>query len=103
MTRVKKVKDEVWIAIIVAAIVVYALLVDWWKTHAILGWIIFVVLLAGTGYILYRYASVRGWLGRQVKDTVQKVVYEDKASSREPLSPYERAAVLKRAQFRCEK
>ena len=100
--RRRKVKDEFWVAAIVAAIIVYALLVDWWKAHAVLGWIILVVLLAVAGYILYRYASLRGWLGRQVKGTVSKVVYEDIASEREPLSQYERNAVLKRSQYRCE-
>ena len=98
----RKVKDDFWVGAIVAVIIVYALLASWWKEHAVLGWIILAVLLAVAVYILYRYASLRGWLGRQVKDTVQKVVYEEVASEREPLSQYERAAVLRRSQSRCE-
>ena len=98
----KKVKDEVWIGIIVAIIFVYALLASWWKTHALLGWIILVVLLGVAGYVLYKYASLRGWLGRQAKDVVQKAVFEKVASGREPLSANERDEVLRRSQSRCE-
>jgi len=50
----------------------------------------------------YKYTSLRGWLGDQVKDTIQKTVFDNVASEREPLSPYERNAVLKRAHNRCE-
>ena len=102
MTRRQKVKNDAWIAIIIAAIVFYAFLADWWRTHAILGWTILVILIGGAGYVLYRYASVRGWLGRQVKDTLAKVVLEDVASEREPFTPFERDSVLKRAHYRCE-
>lgn len=98
----RKIKDEFWFGVIFAAIIVYALLASWWKEHAVLGWIILGVLLAVAGYVLYKYASLRGWLGRQVKDTVQKVVFEKVASAREPLSPNERDEVLRRSQSRCE-
>ena len=80
----------------------YTLIAMWWKEHAVLGWIILVVLLAVAGYVLYKYASLRGWLGRQAKDAVHKAVFEKVASDREPLSPYERDEVLKRSHNRCE-
>ncbi|MFC1955778.1 HNH endonuclease [Chloroflexota bacterium] len=98
----RKVKDEFWFGAIFIALIVYALLAEWWKEHSVLGWIILGVLVAVAGYILYRYASLRGWLGRQVKDTVQKAVFEKVASDREPLTQYERNAVLRRAQYKCE-
>ena len=100
--RRKKVKEEVWVGVIVGVIVVYALLADWWKTHAVLGWVILAITLAIAGYVFYRYASVRGWLGRQAKDVVQKVVFDKVASDREPLPQATRAEILKRAQNRCE-
>ncbi|MFH1382592.1 MAG: hypothetical protein ABIH70_06820, partial [Chloroflexota bacterium] len=98
----RRVKEDFWVGAIVAAIIVYALLASWWKEHALLGWIILIVLLAVAGYVLYKYASLRGWLGRQVKDTVGGIVFEKVASDREPLSQGQREAILKRAQYKCE-
>ena len=98
----RKVKYEFWVVLAVVAIIVYALLADWWKENAILGWIILGILLVVAGYFLYRYASLRGWLGRQVRDTVQKAVFDEVASAREPLPQDTRTEVLKRAHSRCE-
>ncbi|MFC1905121.1 HNH endonuclease [Chloroflexota bacterium] len=80
----------------------YAFLADWWKENAILGWIILGILLTAAVFFLYRFASLRGWLGRQAKDTVKKVVFEKVASSREPLPKGTRDEVLKRAHSQCE-
>ena len=95
----KKIKDEIWFGVIIGAIVVYALLAQWWQQNPVLGWIILGILITIGVFVLYRYASLRGWLGRQVKDTVQKVVFEEVASAREPLSPYERGEVDKQLGF----
>jgi len=93
----RKRKDKFWVGVIVAGVIVYSLLASWWKEHVILGSIILSVLLVVAGYVLYKYASLRGWLGHQVKHTIQKTVFKNVASEREPLSPYERNAVLKRS------
>ena len=98
----RKVKDEFWVALAFVAIIVYALLADWWKENAVLGWVILGILLAVAGFVLYRYASLRGWLGRQVKDTVKKAVFEEVASEREPLPKDMRAEIMKRAHSQCE-
>ncbi len=98
----RKVKNEFWIALAVVAIIVYALLADWWKENAILGWIILTILLSVAVFFLYRFVSLRGWLSRQVKDTVQKAVFDEVASAREPLPQDTRTEVLKRAHSRCE-
>ena len=95
----KKVKDGVWIGGALGTLILYALLADWWKTHAVLGWIILIVLLGIVGYVLYKYAEVCGWLGHQVKETISGVVFEKTASEREPLPKALRAEVLRRAQF----
>ncbi len=100
--RSRKVKEDFWVWAIAAAIVVYALLASWWKEHAVLGWIILSVLLVLMVYVLYRYASLRGWLGHQVKNTIQKAISDEVASDREPLSSGQRDAILKRAKYRCE-
>ena len=78
----KKVKDEFWFAIIFIGIFVFVLLADWWKENAVLGWIILSILLIAAGFFLYRFASLRGWLGRQAKDTAKKIVFKEVASSR---------------------
>ena len=98
----KKIRQEVWIWSIVGAIFIYALLVDWWKQNVVLGSIILVILIAIGIFLLYRYATLRGWLGRQVKNTVSKVVFEKVASEREPLPIATREEVLERARSRCE-
>ncbi len=82
----KKVKGEFWVGVIVAVVIGWTLLAMWWKEHPVLGWIILVVLLAVSGYVLYKYASVRGWLGRQVKETVHGVVFEQGAPKREQIN-----------------
>lgn len=98
----KQVKEAVWIWVIVGAIVIFSLLADWWQENAVLGWIILVILIAIGIFLLYRYATLRGWLGRQVKKTVAEVVFEEVASGREPLPARTREEVLKRARNRCE-
>ncbi|MDO8715620.1 MAG: HNH endonuclease signature motif containing protein [Dehalococcoidales bacterium] len=97
-----KLKDDAWIGIIVGVIIVYAFLASWWAQHAVLGWIILIILLAVAGYLLYRYASLRGWLRQQAKGVVQAAIFERVASEREPLSWDERARVMQRAHNRCE-
>ena len=98
----KKIKSEFWIIAGIVVIIAWSLLASWWAEHAVIGWIILSALLAGAGYVLYKFASVRGWLGRQVKQTVHDVVFEQVVTDREPLSRYERNEVLKRSQSRCE-
>ncbi len=98
----KKVKDEFWVALAFVGIIAYALLAEWWKENTILGWSILGILLVVAGFFVYRYASLRGWLGRQVKDTVQKAVFEEVATAREPLPKGMRDGVLKRARSGCE-
>ena len=98
----RKVKDGFWSALVFIAIIGYALLADWWKTNAILGWIILGVLLAVLAFLFYRSALLRGWLGHQAKSIAKSAVLEDVASVREPLPPGTRKEVPRRARNRCE-
>jgi 5-methylcytosine-specific restriction endonuclease McrA len=100
--RRRQIKEEVWFWVIFAVIVIYALLAEWWKEHAVIGWTILVILIAAGIFALYRYASVRGWIKRQVKETVEKTIFEETATGREPLPQNTREEVLKRARNRCE-
>ncbi len=102
MAKRRSIREGFWFALIFIAIVIYALLADWWKENATLGWIILGILLAVLAFLLYRFASLRGWLRRQVKSVAQKAVFEEVASGREPLPQDKRNEVLKRASNRCE-
>ena len=64
MAKRKRIRDEAWFAIAFVAILVFALIADWWKGNGIFGWIIVTVLLIIVAFLAYRYGSVRGWLGR---------------------------------------
>lgn len=98
----RRVKEGVWVAVAFFGLVVFALLADWWKENAAIGWTVIGVLSVLSAFFAYRYASFRGWLGRQVKSAAVKAVFEDVASDREPLPPDKRKEVLKRARYRCE-
>ena len=98
----KKVKDEFWFVLIFIGIIVYALLAEWWQENVVLGWIILSSLIIVGAFLLYRYARLRGWLGRKVKETVKKAVFEEIASGREPLPRDIRDEVLRRARSSCE-
>lgn len=102
MAKRRSIREGFWIALFFIAVVVYALLADWWTENAILGWTILGTLLAVFAFLLYRFASLRGWLGRQVKSATEKAVFEDVASAREPLPQAKRNEVLKRARYHCE-
>jgi len=102
MTKKRSMREGFWIAVIFVAILAFAILADWWKENAILGWSILGALAIVFAFLLYRYASVRGWIGRQVKDIAVKAVFEDAASEREPLPQETREGVLIRARGRCE-
>jgi len=102
MAKRKRIRDEVWFAIIFVAIIAFALVADWWKEHSTLGWIIVGLLLALVAFLAYRYASVRGWLWKQSKSAAKKAVFETVASGREPLPQDSRDEVLRRARNRCE-
>jgi 5-methylcytosine-specific restriction endonuclease McrA len=102
VTKRRSVKEGFWVVVVFVALLVFALLADWWKEHAAIGWAVVGVLLAVLAFLLYRFASLRGWLRRQVKTVAEKAVFEEVASEREPLPPGTRKEVLERARDRCE-
>jgi len=102
LAKRRPIREGFWIALVFIAVVTYSLAADWWKENTTLGWIILGILLAVFAFLLYRFASLRGWLGRQVKGVAKKAVFEDVASAREPVPQDKRNEVLKRARYRCE-
>jgi len=98
----RKVREDIWFFGIFGVLFLYAILAEWWQQNPVIGWSILIILLVAAGFILYRYASLRGWIKRQVKETVQKAVFEEVATGREPLPRDMREEVLTRARSRCE-
>jgi hypothetical protein len=102
MSQCKRIRSEVWFALIFVAIIIFAIVAQWWKEHSAIGWTIVGVLFLIVAVLAYRYASVRGWLGGQMKSAANRVIFEKVASGREPLPQAKREEVLRRARNRCE-
>jgi len=102
LAKRRPIREGFWIALVFIAIVIFSLVADWWKENATLGWIILGILLAVFAFLLYRFASLRGWLGHQAKSVAEKAIRGDVASAREPVPQDKRNEVLKQARYRCE-
>jgi len=98
----RKVKEGFWIGLGVIAIIILALIINWWKENAVIGWIILSIVVIGFGYSLYRFPSFRGLIFRTAKDTGKKIVFEEEVSEREPMPSKLRSEILRRAGNRCE-
>jgi len=98
----RKVKEGFWIGTAVVVIIVIALIADWWKENSILGWVIIGLVVVITGYCLYRFQGFRNLVFRTAKKTGENIVFEEEASSREPVPTNIRQQILARARNRCE-
>jgi len=98
----RRIREEFWIGLIVVALLAYALIADWWRAHAVLGWTIVGTAVAFLAFSIYRFPPFRGWLFRGAKKAGETIVYGTKASAREPLPLDRRRAILQRARYRCE-
>jgi len=99
----RKVKEGFWIALAFVAIISFALISDWWTENSTIGWIIIGIILAITAFSLYRFPSFRRWIFGTAKKTGERIVFEEEASSREPVPTRTRQNVLSRANNRCER
>jgi hypothetical protein len=98
----RKIRPEFWIGLIFVALLAYALIADWWKEHATLGWIIVGVIVAILAFSIYRFPVFRRWLSGRAKKVGEGIVYETEASGREPVPPDKRMKILQKAKNRCE-
>ena len=101
-TKKQKIRSEIIVLAIVAIIIAFAFFANWWKTHSAVGWSIVAVLIAAFGFSLYKYPPFRDLITRNIKQTSKKIIFEDVASSREPLPNGVRSEVIKRSNHRCE-
>jgi hypothetical protein len=82
--------------------VVMALLLDWWKTHAVIGWSLSGAFLVGLVYALYRFPRFRNWAFQTGKRTAGKIVYKEIVPGREPVPHGLYIKTLNRANNRCQ-
>ncbi|ADJ26107.1 HNH endonuclease [Dehalogenimonas lykanthroporepellens BL-DC-9] len=102
MARNKKVKDDFIFAVIFISLIALALIMDWWKANAVLGWTIIGIVAVSTGFFLYKSGRFRASIKNATKSTATKLVFENEANEREPLPPQVRQEVMRRAKHRCE-
>lgn len=102
MARNKKVKDDFVFGVIFISLIALALIMDWWKTNAILGWTIIGVVAVMTGFLLYKSSRFRSSIKNVATSTANKLVFETGVNEREPLPPQARHEVMRRAKHKCE-
>jgi len=102
----RRTKPQFWMVVIFFSLLAYALIADWWKEHAVLGWTIVGVAAATLAFCIYRFPAFRSLIFGTVKKAAKGVVYEPEgsmsASGRDALKPELREYVLGRADARCE-
>ncbi|WP_332445533.1 HNH endonuclease [Dehalococcoides mccartyi] len=98
----KRIKENFWFWLIFAILILFALISDWWKTNAALGWIIIVIISSALFLIFIKFKSIRSRAFNAVKATAEKVIYDENVSSREPLPNSTRKEILKRSNYKCE-
>ncbi|WP_279115624.1 HNH endonuclease [Dehalococcoides mccartyi] len=102
-TKSRKLKEDFWFWVIFIALVLFALISDWWKTNATLGWAIILLVSAIVIFVFIRFRSVRLKAGQAVKSTAEKIIYDStEIHRREPVPNKIRKRVLERARNRCE-
>jgi Kef-type K+ transport system membrane component KefB len=74
----RPIRPEIIVAGIFILVIILALIMDWWKTHAAVGWTLVGVVIVALGYSLFRYARFRNWVVKTAKSVVAKVAFQDK-------------------------
>lgn len=98
----RKIKDWVWVIIVVAAILIFAFVSDWWKTHGIIGWSIIGLLVVFIVAILVIKPNIRKKLFGHVTQISKKTFTESKTAPREPVPIWLRRYIFERANEHCE-
>ena len=101
--RKRRIREQFWVALIFVALLAYALIADWWKEHALLGWVIVGIVVALLAFSLCRFPAFRRLFIGTARKTGESLVYDGtKASVREPLDPDLREHIRQRAHYKCE-
>jgi 5-methylcytosine-specific restriction endonuclease McrA len=102
MAAKKKVREEIIFAGLCVLLVLYSVVAEWWKKNQILGWVIVGVVVIGLVFLLMRFGRFRQVVTSKIKDTTNKIVFDEKVSEREPIPSELRQEIYTRAQNRCE-
>jgi hypothetical protein len=100
--RQRRIRPGFWFALIFVALLAYALIADWWKGHATLGWVILGIIVAVLAFCLYRIPRFRNLVFGTAKGLVYQPTEPTTASGRDPLPPDLREHILQRALYKCE-
>jgi len=72
----RRIRPEFWIGLIFVALVALVLIADWWKGHAVLGWVILGIVVAVLGFCLWRWPAFRAWLVTPVKTAIDGLIHQ---------------------------
>ena len=98
----RSVRDGVIYGAVLVSILVFALLLDWWKEHAAIGQTIVGVALVAFFASPYKFPEFRTWILKRAKSTGEKAVYKVGEPPREQVSRRMYNAVMARMGGRCE-
>jgi hypothetical protein len=98
----KRLRDEVVVAVIVMAIILFAIIVGWWEKHAVIGWTVLGVVVIAFGFSLYRFERFRTWVFKKSKSTGEKIVFTDEAPGREQIPQNLYSKIMNHANNRCQ-
>ncbi|MEQ4488554.1 MAG: HNH endonuclease [Dehalococcoides mccartyi] len=99
----RRLKENFWFWVIFIALVLFALISDWWKTNTALGWMIILGVSAILIFIFIKFRSVRSKAAWVVKSTAERIIYDSsEIHRREPVPNKIRKRVLERARNHCE-
>ncbi len=102
MAGKQKFRSEFLIGVLAVALIAYALIADWWKTHAAIGWTILGIVIIILVFVIIKFSSVRNKVKDTIKDSTKRLVYEDEAPKREPVPEEKRTEIYERANHCCE-
>ena len=98
----RSIRPEVIFAGIFLLIIILALVMDWWNTHAAIGWTLVGIIVIVFGYSLFKFPKFRSWVFKTGKSASAKVVYTDTVPGREPISQNLYSKIMNHANNRCQ-
>jgi hypothetical protein len=72
----RRIRIEFWAVLIFVALLAYALIADWWKEHAALGWVILGIVVVVLGFCLWRYPAFRVRLFNTLKTGIDGLIHQ---------------------------
>jgi hypothetical protein len=98
----RRVRDEVIYASVFIVIILLTLVLDWWKEHAVIGWVIVGIMIIFFLFSLYRFPAFRGWVVKKGVSASKKAVFTDETPGREPIPRNLYNRIMQHANNRCQ-